>query len=96
MFRVWDQTTGAALTPLLTDQGRVKDAVFGPGGHRILTWNKEGSAQLWTLYVDENTPRKHLDLQLEIQTGTRLNDANEVEVLSATAWREKKRLSAAD
>jgi WD40 repeat protein len=96
MFRVWDQTTGIALTPLLTGQAEVKGVVFSPGGQRILTWNKEGSARLWTLHVDKDTPRKHLDLQLEIQTGTRLNDANEVEVLSATAWREKKRLSAAD
>jgi WD40 repeat protein len=96
MFRAWDQTTGIALTPLLTGQAEVKGVVFSPGGQRILTWNKEGSARLWTLHVGEDTPRKHPDLQLEIRTGTRLNDANELEVLSAEAWREKKRLFDAD
>jgi WD40 repeat protein len=96
MFRAWDQTTGNALTPLLTGQAEVEGVVFSPGGQRILTWNKEGSALLWTLHVDENMPRKSLDLQLEIRTGTRLNDANELEVLSTEAWREKKRRFAAD
>jgi hypothetical protein len=47
--------------------------------------------RIWTLPVAEPFPREHFDLELDVRTGTQLNDRDELEVLSPEAWRVKKK-----
>jgi WD40 repeat protein len=90
-LRLWDRASGAALTPSFPHQGRVKHAAFSPDGLRILLLDRQGAVQIWTLPVADPFPRKHHDLELDVRTGTQLNDRDELEVLSPEAWRAKKK-----
>jgi len=46
--RVWDATTGIALSPPLTTFTRVRVAMFSPGGEYILTAGADSVCRLWT------------------------------------------------
>jgi len=90
-LRLWDRATGAGLTPSVSHQGRIRQAAFSPDGLRILVLDKQGAVWVWTLPVADQLPRTHLDLELDVRTGTQLNDRDELEVLSPEAWRAKKK-----
>jgi WD40 repeat protein len=90
-LRLWDRTTGAALTPPFPHQAAVRDAAFSPDGLRILVLDRQGAVRVWTLPVADQFPRTHLELALEVRTGTQLNDRDELAVLSPEAWRAKKK-----
>ena len=42
----------------------------------------------------EQLPRTHLELELDVRTGTRLNDRDELEVLSPETWKRLKTVAA--
>jgi len=56
--RVWDATTGQALTPALPHQKLVSQAVFSPDSRRLLTASDDGG-WLWDVSPDER-PRDDL------------------------------------
>lgn len=89
--RLWDRATGAALTPSFPDQGRVRQAAFSPDGLRILVLDRKGAVRVWTLPVADQLSREYPDLELDVRTGTRLNDRDQLEVLSPEAWRTKRK-----
>jgi len=89
--RVWDSSSGEALTPPLEHQNDVDGAVFSQDDTHILTWGGDDMARVWDLQADDDFPRKHLILQVEVQTDTRLSDVGDFEVLSPEEWWEKKR-----
>lgn len=89
--RLWDSRTGYPITPALKHGEAVDGAVFNADESHILTWGKDGVARLWDLNVKDRLPREHAVLQLEVQTGTRLDDVGELKALSREEWQERKR-----
>ncbi|VFN00129.1 MAG: hypothetical protein BECKG1743D_GA0114223_104972 [Candidatus Kentron sp. G] len=71
--------------------GYVHDAAFSTDASRILTWSGN-TAHLWDLSVDYDFPLEHLSLQVEVMTGTTMNDHGAVSALSAQEWKRKKQL----
>jgi WD40 repeat protein len=45
--RLWDASSGQALTTFSGHTGPLEEAHFGPGGTRILTASQDGTARLW-------------------------------------------------
>lgn len=45
--RVWDATSGEALTPPLVHDGEVMRASFSPDGAFVLAWGIDGTARVW-------------------------------------------------
>jgi WD40 repeat protein len=88
--RLWDSDTGTALLPPLAHKELVIGAVFSHDGYRILTWDRKGQLQVWHLPVGDGVHRAHLDLQLQVQTGTQLNKNGDLEALSPEDWGKKK------
>ncbi|VFN00135.1 MAG: hypothetical protein BECKG1743D_GA0114223_104975 [Candidatus Kentron sp. G] len=74
------------------NHGDVNGVEFSPDGSRILTWSNDGTASLWDFGVDYDFPVAHLPLQVEVMTGTTMNDHGAVSALSTEEWKRKKRL----
>jgi WD40 repeat protein len=89
-LRLWDLATGAVLTPSFPHQGQVRHAAISPNGLRILALDKQGAVRVWTLPVADQFRSKHFDLELDVRTGTQLNDRDELEFLSLETWKGKK------
>src|SRR6185503_5829621 len=45
--RVYDASTGQLVTPPLRHAGIVRQALFSPDSHRLLTASDDGTARLW-------------------------------------------------
>nr|VFJ52596.1 MAG: hypothetical protein BECKFW1821B_GA0114236_101247 [Candidatus Kentron sp. FW]VFJ54361.1 MAG: hypothetical protein BECKFW1821A_GA0114235_104717 [Candidatus Kentron sp. FW] len=50
------------------------------------------TTHLWDFSVDYDFPVEHLPLQVEVVTGTTMNDHGAVRTLSAEEWKRKKQL----
>jgi hypothetical protein len=57
---------------------------------RIVVLEQQGAVRVWTLPVTNQFRQKHLDLELDVRTGTQLKDRDELEVLSPETWRDKE------
>lgn len=89
--RLWDSDTGKPLAKPMRHQQAVNGALFSMDGRRILTWSLDGTARLWNLDVDYTWPKEYLVLQVEVFTGTRLNEeVGDLQALSAEEWQKKK------
>ncbi len=53
---------------------------------RLLTWSEDGTARVWPLAVDESWPKDKFVLKVEVETGTRLDAFEELEVIPAPEW----------
>nr|VFK32167.1 MAG: hypothetical protein BECKMB1821G_GA0114241_11046 [Candidatus Kentron sp. MB]VFK34602.1 MAG: hypothetical protein BECKMB1821I_GA0114274_107714 [Candidatus Kentron sp. MB] len=72
------------------NHGDVNGVEFSPDESRILTWSPDGTASLWDLSVDYDFPVAHIPLQVEVMTGTTMNDYGAVSALSTEEWKKKK------
>nr|VFK54780.1 MAG: hypothetical protein BECKTUN1418F_GA0071002_10556 [Candidatus Kentron sp. TUN]VFK59188.1 MAG: hypothetical protein BECKTUN1418E_GA0071001_10526 [Candidatus Kentron sp. TUN] len=66
--------------------------MFSADESRILTWSDDGTARLWDFGVDYDFPVAHLPLQVEVMTGTAMNDFGAVRTLRAEEWKRKRQL----
>ncbi len=89
-LRLWDRETGAALTSSFPRKGEVRHAAFSPDGLRVLILDRKRAIRLWALPDVSHASPKHIDLELEVRTGTQLNDREKLEALSPETWRTKK------
>nr|VFJ63187.1 MAG: hypothetical protein BECKDK2373C_GA0170839_110414 [Candidatus Kentron sp. DK] len=74
----------------MNHDGRVDGAEFSTDESLILTWSEDKTARLWDFGVDYDFPVEHLPLQVEVMTGTAMNDHGAVSALSAREWQRKK------
>nr|VFJ75529.1 MAG: hypothetical protein BECKFW1821C_GA0114237_107911 [Candidatus Kentron sp. FW] len=68
---------------------RLLGTEFSADESLILTWSEDGMVHLWDFGVDYDFPSEHLPLQVEVMTGTIMNDYGAVKTLSAEEWKRK-------
>ncbi len=88
---IWDGDTGKLVIPPMKYHEAVNGAVFNKIENRFLVWDKDVKAIMRQFKINNDYPKECLLLQAEVHTGTRLNDAGDIEVLPADQWYEKKR-----
>ncbi len=66
--RVWNSSTGQALTSSMEHKAEVLGAVFNKDETRILTWSKDGMARLWN-----SSTGRSISPPLKHKAGVRLN-----------------------
>lgn len=84
--RLWDTRFG----DLLVELGRDHTAGGGIFGDRnqVLTWYQDGTTRLWDVgtqaFLNSQSPTR----SVEVLTGTRLNEFDELQVLTEEAWQD--------
>jgi WD40 repeat protein len=86
--RAWDPKDGKPLIASLPHQGAVRGASASADGQRILTWGSDRTARLWSLRVTGMPGRDALDSEHRVRTGSFLNRAEELNLLSRAQWDE--------
>ena len=90
-LRLLDSASSDAFAVVVPQQESVSHAAFSPDGLRIVILDKAGNVWVRSLLVSELYSRKQLDLDLEVRTGTRLNDKEELEALSPEEWKKAQK-----
>ncbi|XCN71832.1 MAG: hypothetical protein Q3M24_16170 [Candidatus Electrothrix aestuarii] len=88
--RIWDAASGQPIAQPLKHEDSVIGAVFNKDETRILTWSDDKTARIWDISVDAAWPSDQIVLKVEVETGTEMTDTDEVLVLSAAEWQQKK------
>ena len=88
---LWDLASGAALMPPLEYQAPIKDATFTNGDREIAIWAEDSEVRFFSLYRSLRLPLDKLELQVQVMTGTRLNESGKVEWVSPQQWWALKR-----
>ncbi|MDM8523359.1 hypothetical protein QUF80_08305, partial [Desulfococcaceae bacterium HSG8] len=88
--RLWNASDGKPLSEPMKHEGSVWGAVFSKDESRILTWSSDGTARVWDIGADYDFPPEHLPLLVEVATGTAMDDAGNISVLSKDEWEARK------
>ena len=68
----------------------VSGAVFNKDETHILAWSEFGKARLWNIEVDEDFPKKYLQLMVKVVTATSIDDYGNIITLSKNEWEKYK------
>ena len=80
--RLWDASDGSTIGQPMKHDSSVSGAMFTQDETRILTWSAAGTARLWNIEVDEDFPKEHIPLMVQVATGTVIDDYGNVTTLS--------------
>ncbi|MCL4206174.1 MAG: AAA family ATPase [Pirellulaceae bacterium] len=100
MVLSWSQSGSARLWDVTQDQWLVEwkhtpgvtGARFTRDSRRALTWGQDGMVRLWDLWVDLNIPIEERKWELEVRTGTTMDNDGRYKVLNWQEWSRQVRL----
>jgi hypothetical protein len=75
--------------PLRHDE-RVLGAAWNHDESLILTWSKDNTARLWNTKADIDFPQEYLPLLVEVMTGTTMDEAGNITVLTLDQWQQRR------
>ncbi len=89
--RAWvlDSDTGKMLLEI-THPVEIVGAEFNSSGNCVLVWGETGAPILWDLANDDKWPHDKLVLKLEVESGTKKTDTDQLSLLSQLEWAQKK------
>ena len=85
---LWDTRKDVLNGYSLKHNDLVYNAVFNHDETRILTLSNDGTARFQVIETDEDFPKEHLPLMVEVATGTSMDDYGSVNNLSKKKWEE--------
>jgi WD40 repeat protein len=88
--RLWNAEDGAAIGQPMKHEGYVKGAAYISENNRILTWSDDGTARFWDCGSDLDFPADKLVLQVEVLTGTTMDDFGNITALDYESWKNKR------
>ena len=84
---------GAAIRVMKHERGNLglRGATFNHDESRILSWDGDGTLQLWDIQEDFDFPQDHLRLLVEVVTGTIMDDLGNISALPLEEWTKRKK-----
>ena len=89
--RLWRARDGTPVGLPFQHDDTVLGASFNPDESRILTWSWDNTARLWNAKADVDFPQEALPLLVEVMTGTTMDDAGNITMLTPDQWQQRKR-----
>ena len=89
--RLWRARDGTPVGPPFRHEDDVLGAAWNHDESRLLTWSDDQTAREWNTRADVDFPQQDLPLSVEVMTGTTMDEAGNVAVLSPDEWERRRR-----
>jgi WD40 repeat protein len=88
--RLWRARDGTPVGQPLRHDDEVTGGAWNRDETVILTWSDDNTARQWNVKADMDFPPEQLSLLVEVMTGTAMDDAGNITVLTADEWLQRK------